>query len=107
MDIATAVRQLRTARDQAAQEVQRLDVAIDALNGGSNRTRTGRRELSASARARIAAAQRARWAKLRASKGNGGGRSVKRTMSPSARAKIAKAQRARWALRRKSAKAAA
>jgi len=48
-----------------------------------------RRKMSASARAKIGAAQRARWAKQ---KGKG-----RRKMSASARAKIAAAARARWA----------
>ena len=54
---------------------------------------TGKRVMSASARARIAAAQKARWAKVR---GNAGGGS-RRRMSPAARAKIAAAAKARWA----------
>jgi len=56
--------ELRNERD-------RLDRAIAALDGISTgkavtrRGRRGGRHLSAAARARIAAAQRARWAKLR------------------------------------------
>jgi hypothetical protein len=49
--------------------------------------------MSASARARIAAAQKARWAKV---KGNGGS-GPRRRMSSAARAKIAAAAKARWA----------
>jgi hypothetical protein len=105
MDIATVVRQLRTERDRAAKEVQRLDAALAALNGTSygKRTRGGR--LSAAARARIAAAQRARRAKVRAGKGSGNGadRPAKRRLSPAARERIAKAQRLRWAKWKKSA----
>lgn len=64
--------------------------------------RGGRRQMSAEGRARIAAAARARWAKVR---GKNGGRPAspaakapgKRTMSPAARARIAAAARARWA----------
>lgn len=105
MDIATVVRQLRSERDRAAKDVQRLGAAIAALEGGSNRVRTGKRDLSVSARARIAAAQRARWAKVRASKeaSNLSTAPAKRTMSAAARAKIAKALRNRWAKRKKSA----
>ena len=65
------------------------------------------RRMSAAGRARIAAAARARWARLRAEKGTGGlsstassstspGAKPKRTMSPAARRKIAEAQKARW-----------
>jgi len=52
------------------------------------------------ARARIAAAQRARWAKVRRNGGqkqNVVGMPKKKTMSAAARKKIATAQRARWA----------
>ena len=48
--------------------------------------------MSASARAKIAAAQRARWAKQKKAGGTG-----RRKMSAGARAKIAAAARARWA----------
>lgn len=58
------------------------------------------RKISAAGRSRIAAAQRARWAKL---KGTAGSESkvvpirAKRKLSAAARKKIAAAQRARWA----------
>lgn len=105
MDKANLVRQLRQERDRAAKEVARLDTAIAALNGGTYGKRTGRRNLSAEAREKIAAAQRQRWAKVRASKRspNGAGNSAKRTMSAAARAKIARAQRVRWAKQKKAA----
>jgi hypothetical protein len=56
-----------------------------------------RRKMSASARAKIGAAQKARWARVN---GNGAAKPTKtqrRKMSPAARAKIAAAARARWA----------
>jgi hypothetical protein len=65
--IASIVQQLQ-------QERARIDAALQALTGvSSNRgtrgtARTGRRTLSAAARKRIAAAQRARWAKWKAGK---------------------------------------
>jgi hypothetical protein len=63
-NLAGIVQQLRKERDQAARVVERLDAALAALNGSSYGKRTGqRRHLSAAARKRIAAAQRARWAK--------------------------------------------
>ena len=100
-NLAGVVRQLRRERDQTARVVERLDAALAALNGGSYGKRSGTRSrLSLAARARISAAQRARWAKVR---GNGEQkRNVismpkKKTMSAAARRKIAAAQRARWA----------
>jgi hypothetical protein len=61
--------------------------------------------MSAEGRARIAAAAKARWAKIRSAKGGNSasadsqptGAKPKRTMSPAARRKIAAAQKARWA----------
>jgi hypothetical protein len=68
--LSGVVQQLRKERDRAAKEIERLDGALAALNG-SHGKRTGRRTLSAAARARIAAAQRARWKKFKATKKKG------------------------------------
>ena len=100
-NLAGVVQQLKKERDQAARMVERLDAALAALNGGSYAKRTGtRRTISAAGRARIAAAQRARWARARGSgaqKQNVVAMPKKKTMSAAARRKIAAAQRARWA----------
>jgi hypothetical protein len=100
-NLAGVVQQLRKERDQAARTVEQLDAALAALGGDSYARRTGTgRKISAAGRARIAAAQRARWAKVR---GNGGQKPKvvtlpkKKTMSAAARKKIAAAQKARWA----------
>lgn len=96
------------------QERDRINQAIAALEGvssnGSRRGLSGKRTISAAGRARIAAAQRARWAKVKgqpkivsiARKS----KAVKRTMSAFARKRIAAAQRARWAAYRKQKKSA-
>jgi hypothetical protein len=60
-----------------------------------------KRTISAAGRKRIAAAQRARWAKTKQAQ------KPKRTMSASARRKIAAAQRARWAKAKAGQKKAA
>ncbi|MFZ0808416.1 MAG: hypothetical protein WAN03_19645 [Candidatus Sulfotelmatobacter sp.] len=100
-NLAGVVQQLKRERDQAATVVERLDAALAALNGGSygKRTRT-RSRMSEAARARIAAAQRARWARVRRNDGkkqNVVSMPKKKTMSAAARKKIAAVQRARWA----------
>lgn len=62
---------LKSERDRLQKEVNKLNTAIKALGGGIGdgpATRSKRPTLSAAARARIAAAQRARWAKVRAKK---------------------------------------
>src|SRR5215471_16349100 len=91
---------LKAVLVQLKQERSRLNQAIAALESIGNYSGRSRpasqRVLSASARARIAAAQRARWAKARRSKvvpiTKG-----RRTISPAGRARIVAAQRARWA----------
>ncbi len=69
------LRQLRGQRSSSQAEVDRLDRAIEALSEverGTGRTpgagRGGPRHMSAAARKRIADAQRARWARIRAAK---------------------------------------
>ena len=56
-----------------------------------------RRTMSAAARAKIAAAQRARWARQRGEKADKPAVKAKRKMSAAGRAKIAAAAKARWA----------
>ena len=61
-DLGAVVAQLKKERDK-------LDRAIAALNGvGGSRGGGVRRRLSAAARERIAAAQRARWTTVKAKK---------------------------------------
>jgi len=103
--MAAVIQQLKNERDRAAKTVARLDAALAALNGAGGRS-GGSRTLSADARERIAAAQRARWARV---KGNTTSKSTtpkKRTLSSAARKKIAAAQRARWAKVKAAKKAA-
>ena len=94
MDI---IAQLRIERDKAAQQVNALDMAIAALSGTTtSQGSRGRRKMSAAARARISAAQKARWARTR-------GQKVvvsithKRRISAAGLARIRAANRARWA----------
>ena len=93
MDI---IAQLKAERDKAAKQVNALDTAIRALSGlNSTRVSHGPRKMSAAARARISASQKARWARAR-------GRKVvsiapKRRISAAGLANIRAAQRARWA----------
>ena len=118
MDIQNIVAQLR-------QEASRIERAIAALVGvGSKSTRRGRppkasqavkstapkrRTMSASARAKIAAAQRARWAKQKGQAGakkataarkKGAGR---KPMSAAMRKRLSALMKARWAARKKVA----
>ena len=77
-NLANVVQQLRKEREQAQKRIEHLDEALKALTGlGGVRKTDGRRgspqisgakrrTMSAEARKRIAAAQRARWAKWKA-----------------------------------------
>ena len=101
------VSELQSQRNQLQGDLQRLDEAIGVLeqsNGkgtrnGASRPPGSNRHISAAGRARIAAAQRARWAKA---KGGASGRRV-REVSRAARKRIAAAQRARWSRIKKAA----
>lgn len=91
------VKQLSRERDHVQRKLSALNAALIAFAGVyRNGTATTRRKLSAKGRARIVAAQKARW-KKQASKRQEGDATPARTMSASARRKIAAAQRARWA----------
>jgi hypothetical protein len=81
---------------------------LAGINGSSSDgtvVSTAKARFTAASRAKMAAAQKARWAKFRASKNQTPTAKPTRVMSASARRKIAKAQRARWAkFRAKKAK---
>src|SRR4051812_4311665 len=79
-NLGNVVGQLRQERDQAQKRVEQLDAALEALSGvgslyATTKTKARaqvsgakRRTVSAVARKRMAAAQRARWAKWKAQK---------------------------------------
>lgn len=89
-NLGTLVQQLKVERDRAAKEVGRLDAALAALNRAGYKRRIGiQGGMSAAGRARIAAARRARWAKLKSGQ-------RKRKLSAKAMANIRRAQKLRW-----------
>jgi hypothetical protein len=101
-NLSGIVKQLKTERDRLEQQLSGLNAALTAFAGvyRSGAVPKPRRKISARGRARIAAAQRARWARVSGQKVipiAKGRKPGKRTMSVSARRKIAAAQRARWA----------
>lgn len=69
--MASVVAQLKNERVNLRRQLDRIDEALSVLgklsSNGSSRGRM-RRTLSAAARRKIAAAQRARWARVRAAK---------------------------------------
>lgn len=98
-NLAGVVRLLKKEQDRLTKELRGIGAALAAF-GNAYGKGTGTRRLSASARARIAAAQRARWSKVR-EKAGAQAKVVpirgKRTLSAAARKRMAAAQRARWA----------
>jgi hypothetical protein len=71
-EIGAVLGQLKQERTRVAAELRQLDQAVQALSkiAGVNRgtARRVKRTMSVGARMRIAAAQRARWAKFHASR---------------------------------------
>jgi hypothetical protein len=94
-NVTGVVQLLKKEQERLTKELRGIGAALAAFGNALGR-RTGARKVSASARARMAAAQKARWEKVReATKGvpiRG-----KRTLSVAARKRIAAAQRTRWA----------
>jgi hypothetical protein len=111
---------VETILQEIEREIANLTRARNALlglNGSSSATTTptngtNKRGFTSGARARMAAAQKARWEKYRASKGQTAGKSQPaaaaptRVISASARKRMAAAQKARWAKVRAAKKAA-
>jgi hypothetical protein len=97
------------------EKIETLQSQIDSITGDGDGTQSPtndgapirrRRGMSRAGRARIAAAQRARWAKVKRN-GNAAPEKAKkkdRRSSPAVRAKLAAAARARWAKAKKEGK---
>jgi hypothetical protein len=107
-----------------AEQIQRLEEEFQALVSGNShvnshasrpasagratRGRGGRRSFSEETRAKMAAAQRARWAARNGGSAKAGGSSAaggkrkKRELTPEGRARIAAALKARWEKARKT-----
>ena len=70
MNLTSILTGLRAEQRSAERRLQEVKKAINVLEGftGSRFRRASKRKLSAAGRARIIAAQRKRWAKIRAAK---------------------------------------
>jgi hypothetical protein len=104
----SVISELQKERKRLEDELHRVAAALTAFGNvymhGGPPTRK-RRTISAAGRRRIAAAQRARWAKIKGHKVVSISSRKGRTMSPAARKRIAAAQKARWAKWRAQKKA--
>jgi hypothetical protein len=68
-NLSGIVKQLKKERDKVEKQLSALDAAVTAFAAvyrATGKPPHKRRKMSAKARAKIAAAQRARWAKVRA-----------------------------------------
>lgn len=102
------VKILQDEQNRLTRQIKAISAALVAFGAAYSKEQNGAGKVSAAGRARIAAAQRARWAKLKAksAKPNVVAMPKKRTLSAAARRKIAAAQRARWARARAAKKTA-
>jgi hypothetical protein len=101
-NLTSVLKDLEQERHRLGAQLERLSHALSVLRGTSNH-RAGRR-ISAAGRARIAAAQRARWARVKGHKVVSIGARKGHAISPAARKRIVAAQKARWAKWRKAHK---
>jgi hypothetical protein len=110
----SVVSQLQKERTRLEDELHRITTALVAFGnvymyGSQPKAAVATRKkriISAAGRKRIAAAQRARWAKIKGQKVVSISSRKGRTMSPAARKRIVAAQKARWAKWRKAQKKA-
>ena len=66
--VSAVVKQLQKERSKIEKQLEGINAALSAFVGVYKGTSTGKRTISAEGRKRIAAAQRARWKKVRAAK---------------------------------------
>lgn len=103
----SVVAELQMERNRLENELHRVAAALRAFGNVYMHGRQPKagRTISAAGRKKIAAAQRARWAKVKGQKVISISSRKGRKMSPAARKKIAAAQKARWAKWRAQKKA--
>src|ERR1700719_3416104 len=106
--LGSVVQMLRKEHARLSTEMKAIGAALSAFGSAYGKSAAPRGRMSAAGRASIAAAQRARWAKVKAGNNKGTGVTMpkKRTLTASARRRIAAAQRARWAKVKASKKTA-
>ena len=105
------VTQLRRAA-AIKQQLDALNKELRGILGGSNQAGAApkkKRTMSAAARRKIAASQRARWASLRRSSpataaGKAGAKAKKKRVSPATRARLSAKLKAYWAAKRSGKK---
>jgi hypothetical protein len=97
--LSLTTKQLRRAAD-LKEEIEALNTELATILGAPASTPAKarkRRGMSAAGRAAVAAAQKARWAKIKGGKPAAKAPAKKRKMSAAGRARISAAARDRWA----------
>ena len=97
--LSLTVKQLRRAAN-LKEKIEALNRELASILGAPASIPTKvrkKRGMSAAGRARVAAAQRARWAKIKKAKPTAKAPAKRRKMSAAAKAKISAAAKARWA----------
>jgi hypothetical protein len=98
--LAVVVRLLKTEHDRLSRQLQGVSAALSAFGAAYGKPKARRSKMSAAGRARIAAAQRLRWSKLKENRGQTkevSSMPKRRTMSAAGRERIVAAQKLRWA----------
>jgi hypothetical protein len=65
MDLSGLIKELKAEKDLMQRHLAGIDAALTAFAGAYTKPTRKRRKMSAQSRAKIAAAQRRRWAKAR------------------------------------------
>jgi len=100
--LSLTTKQLRRAAD-LKEKIEALNTELASILGAPASVsakvpkKRKKRGMSAAGRAAVAAAQKARWAKIKAAKPAAKAPAKKRKMSAAGRAKISAAAKARWA----------
>jgi hypothetical protein len=68
MDLSGLIKELKAEKDLMQRHLAGIEAALTAFAGAYTKPTRKRRKMSAQSRAKIAAAQRRRWAKFRKSK---------------------------------------
>lgn len=93
----TQLRQAADLKERIAALTKQLDAILGASTPASAKGPKKKTGMSEAGRAKIAAAQKARWAKVKAAKPAAKAPAKRKTMSAAAKAKISAAAKARWA----------
>ena len=104
--LSLTTKQLRRAAD-LKEKIEALNTELASILGTPASTPTKARKkrgMSAAGRAAVAAAQKARWAKIKGARPASKAPAKKRTMSAAGRARISAAAKARWAKARAAGK---